>query len=282
MRTCDLNISLLRSFAAVAEHKHFGAAADQIFRSQAAVSQQMQRLETLVGCALFARVGRNKRLTNEGVRLLKYAKRILSLNDDALRAVALTVFEHPVKLGACADGVDSVLPEYLALCAETYPNLRIDIKIGRSRWLATELKRGDIDLALDIGSHEGLQSVVLRKSPMVWIAGARFHYQQKHPLPLVLIEPECIFHRAAVAALEQEGRPWREAFPTTTLAGVRAALRAGIGITARTIEMLTPDLKVVDKEFDLPALPSVNYSLYWRDGDCSDGAKKFCELLGPR
>lgn len=281
MRTRDLDISLLRTFAAAAEHEHFGAAAGKVFKSQAAVSQQMQRLETLVGCALFARVGRNKRLTDEGVRLLKYAKRILSLNDEALRAVALTVFEQPVKLGACADGVDSLLPEYLALCAETYPGLRIDIQIGRSGWLAAALKRGDIDLALDVAPHEGFQRVVLRDSPVVWIAGARFHYQQELPLPLVLVDSECIFRREAVAALQQEGRPWREAFQTktTTLAGVRAALRAGLGITARTIEMLTPDLKVVDKELGLPALPSVSYGLYSRDGDCSDGAKKFCELL---
>ncbi len=51
---------------------------------------------------------------------------------------------------------------------------------------------------------------------------------------------------------------------------------------ARTIEMLSPDLKVVDKEIGLPALPSISYEMYFRDGDSNEGVKKFCELLAPR
>jgi len=278
----NFDVSLLRTFVAAAEDEHFGSAAEKVFKSQAAVSQQMQRLEDLLGCVLFVRVGRNKQLTDEGARMLKYAKRILNLNDEAFRAMSQTVFKHPLRLGTCADGIDTLLPEYLALCAETYPDLRIDIQIGRSRWLASALRRGDIDLVLDVAPHEGFRSMVLRDSPMVWIAGASFHYQQKHPLPLVLIEPPCVFRNEALAALDEAGRSWREAFQTTTLGGIRAALRAGLGITARTIEMLTPDLKVVDKELGLPALPSICYRLFSREGDCNEGVIKFCELLAPR
>ncbi len=275
----NIDINLLRTFVAAAESEHFGSAAKKIYKSQAAVSQQMQRLESLLGCALFERVGRNKRLTDQGTKLLKYAKRILSLNDEVFRAMSRTVFEHPVRLGACPDGVDSLLPDYLALCAETYPGLRIDIQIGGSRWLAAALRRGDIDLALDVASHEGFQSTVLRVSPVVWIAGARFRFQRGLPVPLVLADSACIFRREAVAALDEAGIPWREAFQTTTLAGIRAALRAGLGISARTIEMLTPNLKVVDKEVGLPTLPPISYSLFSRESDCSEGAKKFIELL---
>lgn len=278
----NFDVSLLRTFVAAAEHEHFGSAAEQVFKSQAAVSQQMQRLEQLVGCVLFIQVGRNKRLTDEGARMLKYAKRILNLNDEAFRAMAQTVFKQPVRIGVCADSIDTLLPGYLALCAENYPNLRIDIQIGRSRWLASALRRGDIDLALDVAPHEGFRSMLLRVSPVVWIAGASFHYQQKLPLPLVLIDPACVFRNEALAALNEAGRPWREAFQTTTLGGIRAALRAGLGITARTIEMLTPDLKVVDKELGLPALPSICYKMYSREGDSNEGVKKFCELLVPR
>lgn len=277
----NFDISLLRTFVAAAEHEHFGSAAEHVFKTPAAVSQQMQRLEHLLGCVLFTQVGRNKRLTEEGARMLKYAKRILRLNDEAFRAMAQTVFKDPVRLGACADGVDTLLPEYLARCAETYPDLRVDIHIGRSRWLASALRRGDIDLALDVASHDGFQSTVLRDSPMVWIAGSSFHYQNKLPLPLVLLDSACVFRNEALAALNEMGRPWRETFQTTTLGGIRAALRAGLGITARSIEMLAPDLKVVDKELGLPPLPSICYRLYSREGECSEGVKRFCELVTP-
>ncbi len=85
----------------------------------------------------------------------------------------------------------------------------------------------------------------------------------------------------ALNRLEQENRPWRNAFQTPTLAGVRAALRAGLGITPRTIEMLTPGLKVVGEELGLPTLPSASYHLYMRAGDTSDGARKLSELFVP-
>ncbi len=121
METRNLDVTLLRTFVAAAERENFGHAAEKVFRTQAAVSQQMQRLESLVGCELFTRVGRNKRLTDQGVRLLEYARRILNLNDEAYRAMTQEVFEYPVKIAACVDAVDTLLPEYLARCVEGLP-----------------------------------------------------------------------------------------------------------------------------------------------------------------
>lgn len=281
MEIRDLDVTLLRTFAAAAERENFAQAAEKVFRTQAAVSQQMQRLEAVVGCDLFTRVGRNKRLTDQGVRLLEYARRILSLNDEAYRAMTQAVFEYPVKIAACVDAVDTLLPEYLAMCAETYPGLRVDIQVGRSRWLDSALRRGDVDLMLDVAPHEDFHHVVLRTSPVVWIGGARFHAQPSVPLPLVLVDSGCPFRGMAIEALAQGERPWRTAFQTSTLAGVRAALRAGLGITPRTIEMLTPELKVVDQELALPRLPPISYRLYSRVNDCSDSARKISALISP-
>lgn len=282
METRNLDIGLLRTFVAAAERESFSVAAERVFRTQAAVSLQMQRLESIVGCALFTRVGRNKRLSDQGMRLLEYARRILSLNDEAYRAMTQEVFEYPVKIGACADAVDTLMPEYLEMCAETYPSLRIDIQVGRSRWLASALRRGDVDLVVDVAPHEEFHHAVLRTSPVVWLAGARFHYQQNLALPLVLIDSACPFRGMALEALAQQERSWRPTFQTSTLAGIRAALRAGLGITPRTIEMLTSDMKVVDHELSLPPLPSISYRLYSRVNDCSESAQKFSALIAPR
>lgn len=282
MKIRDLDVTLLRTFVAAAQRENFAQAAEKVSRTQAAVSQQMQRLEDVVGCELFSRVGRNKRLTQQGMRLLEYARRIISLNDEAYRAMTHEVFEHPVKIGACVDAVDTLLPEYLAMCAEAYPGLRIDIQVGRSRWLASALRRGDVDLMLDVSTHEDFHHVVLRTSPVVWIAGARFHVQPGAPLPVVLVDSGCPFRAMAVDALAHQERPWRAAFQTSTLTGVRAALRAGLGVTPRTIEMLTPDLKVMDQELGLTALPAISYRLYSRVNDCSESARKFSALISPR
>ncbi len=277
----DLDIGLLRTFVAIADGAGFARAADRVYRTPAAVSQQMRKLETLLGCQLFVKDGRHKRLSEQGLRLLDYARRMLALNDEACEAMTQDVFDRPVRLGVCADAIDSILPEYLALSAQTYPGLRVDIRVARSRWLAAALQRGDIDLLIDLEDHDRFPRVALRTSPVVWITGARFHRQHSPPLPLVLIEAPCVFRRMAIDALEQRKTPWRSAFETTTLAGVRAALRAGLGITPRTIEMLTPDLKVVGEEFGLPALPSAHFHLYARAGDTSPGTRKLHELFAP-
>ena len=69
----NLDLDLLRTFVAVADLNTFAAAAAAVCRTQSAVSQQMQRLEQLVGKELFARHGRNKLLTEQGIQLLGYA-----------------------------------------------------------------------------------------------------------------------------------------------------------------------------------------------------------------
>ncbi|NYT61499.1 transcriptional regulator LrhA [Alcaligenaceae bacterium] len=282
MKITNLDLTLLRTFVAVAKGDSFANAAKSVFRSQAAVSQQMQRLESMLDCELFVRTGRNKRLTDQGVRLLEYARRMLRLNDEACLAMEQGVFDTPVKLGACADAIDTLLPEYLALSTSTYPNLRIEIKVGRSQWLGSALRRGDIDLMLDVEEHTEFRNCILRTSPVVWISGARVRHENDMAVPLVLIDAPCVFRRMALKALEDEGRAWHPAFQTTTVASLRAALRAGLGVTARTIEMLTPDLKVVDKEMGLPTLPSVSYQLYTRSDDHSDGTRKLADLFSAR
>ncbi|WP_208508212.1 LysR substrate-binding domain-containing protein [Variovorax paradoxus] len=280
----NLDIGLLRTFVAVAEKENFAIAAEKVFRTQAAVSQQMQKLETVLGCALFERVGRNKRLTTEGSRFLEYARRIVGLNDEAYRAMAQRAFDEPVKVGACADSVDSLIPGYLEMCAEAFPGLRVDIQVGRSRWLTSSLRRGEVDLVvmLDPAPNPEFDQVVLRTSPVTWIAGARYHHQAGAPVPLILIEGSCPFRNMAIKALSEAGIPWRTAFQTSTLAGIRAALRAGMGITPRTVEMLAPDLKVLDPHAGLPALPTIGYRLYARPGKLSESALDVSRLVSPR
>jgi len=275
----DLDTRLLRTFVAIAESESFAQAAETVHRSQAAVSQQMHRLEAMLNCDLFVKSGRSKQLTDQGVTLLEYARRILKLNDQAYSALAGGQIETTVKLGACADAIDTLLPEYLALSTATYPNLDIKIMVGRSRWLARSLQRGDIDIMLDVEEHPQFHSYLLRTSPVVWISGARTFHDISNAVPLVLTSIPCVFREMAIHSLESEGKAWHPTYETTTVASLRAALRAGLGITARTIEMLTPDLKVVDKELSLPALPSVSFRLYTRHDDRSDATRKLTDLF---
>src|SRR5262245_40330062 len=97
-RTFDLD--LLRTFVTVSEVGTFAAAARSVHRTQSAVTQQMQRLEKQAGVRLFRRAGRLKPLTRHGETMLDYARRILMLNDEAVRVLAADGPRGPVRLGA--------------------------------------------------------------------------------------------------------------------------------------------------------------------------------------
>ena len=75
-----LDVDQLRTFVAIAETGSFTRAGDVVHKTQSAVSMQMKRLEERIGRPVFARDGRGSKLTEDGERLLVYARRIVRLS----------------------------------------------------------------------------------------------------------------------------------------------------------------------------------------------------------
>ena len=84
--TALLDVDQLRTFIAIAETGSFTRAADIVHKTQSAVSMQMKRLEERLDRAIFARDGRASKLTEDGERLLDYARRIVKLNVETIAA----------------------------------------------------------------------------------------------------------------------------------------------------------------------------------------------------
>ncbi|GAA1352921.1 LysR family transcriptional regulator [Streptomyces beijiangensis] len=82
----DIDPRLLRAFSAVAEDLHFTRAAARLYVAQQALSRDVRRLERELGCALFVRTTRQVSLTEDGVRLLPYARRVLGAYDELAAA----------------------------------------------------------------------------------------------------------------------------------------------------------------------------------------------------
>jgi DNA-binding transcriptional LysR family regulator len=110
----SLELELLRTFVAIADRESFALAAEQVHRTQSAVTQQMARLEEQLGVALFQKVGRSKRLSEPGVRLLEYARRLLALNDEALESLAVSDLRGPLRIGCTYDAAEFLLPPVLS------------------------------------------------------------------------------------------------------------------------------------------------------------------------
>ena len=78
--TAMLDIDQLRTFIAISETGSFTKAAEVVNKTQSAVSMQMKRLEERLERPIFSRDGRASKLTEDGQRLLDYARRIVKLN----------------------------------------------------------------------------------------------------------------------------------------------------------------------------------------------------------
>src|SRR5215468_6881509 len=105
-----LDLDQLRTFVAIAETGSFTRAADVVFKTQSAVSMQMRRLEERIGKPIFERDGRASKLTEDGERLLDYARRIVKLNMDAVSAFSENELTGRVRLGVPDDYADRYLP----------------------------------------------------------------------------------------------------------------------------------------------------------------------------
>src|ERR1700730_1163233 len=99
MKQAMLDLDLLRSFVSVIDSGGFTRAGERVHRTQSTVSQQIRRLEDSIGRPLLHRDGKRVAPTDEGERLLSYARRILSLAHEARDVVSRPASDGTVRLG---------------------------------------------------------------------------------------------------------------------------------------------------------------------------------------
>ncbi|WJV56098.1 transcriptional regulator LrhA [Prodigiosinella aquatilis] len=257
----NLDLDLLRTFVAVADLNTFAAAAVAVCRTQSAVSQQMQRLEQLIGKELFARHGRNKLLTEHGIQFLNYARKILQFNDEACASLMYSDIQGVLTIGASDDTADTILPFILQRVTTVFPKLSVEVSIKRGTEMMDMLQEGKIDLIITTVNNTDLPHVLLRTSPTLWYCAADYQFQPGETVSLVLLDEPSPFRSLALEQLTAAGIPWKISYVASTLSAVRAAVKAGLGITVRSVEMMSPELRVLGEEEGLPRLPDTRYYL---------------------
>lgn len=274
-------MDILRTLAAAQQLGGFNRAADQIGRSQSAVSQQIRRLEEQVGEPLFRKSGRGLVLTEAGDVMLAYARRILDLNDEALTAVRGVAIEGMVRFGLPSDFAETGLSTTLGRFKRAHPAVLIEAMVDRNAVLLDQLDKGQLDLALAFGGEARADAEHLATLPMTWIGPASGERPSAmgEPLSLVMYGPPCFFRQAAIDALDRAGRPWRTAFTSTSLHGLWAAVDAGLGITLRTAAGLPRSLVVLDESSRLPPVPTIELSLHDAGRKLSAAALRLKDIL---
>jgi len=254
---------LLRTFIAVVDGNGFTRAAERLHRTQSTVSQQLKRLEERLATPLLERNTRRITLTERGELLLGYARRMLTLNDEALAALAETQLQGRIRLGSAQEVADGGLADLLAHFSRLHPGVALEVRVDANLKLRDEVELGELDLAVVFQEpgepHNGVKCEVVDRLRRVWVASPDLAIARDEPLPLVLSNGPCIFRNAVLGTLDAIDRPWRIALSTPSLSGMRAAIRAGLGVGVRTERWLEPDLQILDRE--LPPLPDVELVL---------------------
>lgn len=267
MRPITFDLEVLRSFVTGVDLGSFGRAAGRLGRSTSAISAQMKKLEEQAGVVLLRKEGRGLALTDAGETMLAYARRLLELNDQASRAVRGVELQGRVRLGMQEDFGEALLPQVLGQFARAHPQVRIEARVARNADLLERIAAGQLDLALAWG-HDGRlpHSERLLDLPMCWIGPEQppaSVFDADGVLPLAAFEPPCLFRSAATDALDRAGMPWSAAFTSPSLAGLWAAVSAGLGLSVRSPLGLPAAVRALAPgEFGLPRLPDIALTLY--------------------
>jgi len=239
----NLELDLLRSFAAVADTGSFTAAANLVARTQSAVSMQIKRLEDVLGRRVFERSSRSLELTTDGAMLLDYARRMLELNDESLRRIARPPVTGRARLGVTEYFVPNEVPRILARFAAAHPGVQLDVRMGLSRDLRVELDAGRLDAAivrLDANSKAGS----IWKEPQHWVAAEGFEIG-KGAVPLVVLPPGCVLREFAMEAFKRQKREWRLAYTGSSMTSVQAAVLAGLGVAIISESTVVPGMRIL-------------------------------------
>lgn len=285
MHPIDFDPAVLRSFITGMDLGSFAKAAARVGRSTSAVSAQIRKLEEQAGTALFQKAGRHLRLTEAGEILLTYARRLIELNDEAAVAVRGIELDGWVRLGMQEDFGEAALPEVLGRFARAHPKVRIEAHVSRNADLQERIESNQLDLALiwsDAVLNEGaIASSFIAAPAMCWIASSSVAWSRMEgePIPLVAFDRPCLFHRAAVDALDRAGIPWRVAFTSPSLSGLRAAMAAGLGIGVRTAYGLPDGVKAMGAECGLPSLPSIPLTLLRQNRNPSPSVERLAAIV---
>ncbi len=278
----ELDGSLLKVFVAIVECHGFSAAAERLHKTQSTISQNLQRLEEIVGTPLVQRTSRSVSLTPGGETFLIYARQILKLHADAINAVQLPDEQVCIHVGMPEDYAQFCLAGVLRDFQAQFPHVRPDICCEMSTALVSRLQRGELDLVLGV-QHANLQAgEYLCDEPLVWVAAEGWSAGADVSVPLAVYAEGCAFRANAVRALAEAGRAWHVVYTSQSPRGIGIAIEQGhsVGVTAR--RLVPPGWQVLDVAQGFPPIEPARL-MFWRSTQCeAQAVEALVDILSRR
>ncbi len=244
----DLDPAWLRSFTAIARAGSITRAAQQVHRTQSAVSTHLQQLEAALGARLVERSTRALALTAKGLAFLPHAQSLLHAQDEAHASVRLTREATTHRLGISEYFIPDRLGELLGVLRDAAGAARLELLLGTSAPLLRHWTQGDADLVVVTATAPPPGAKLLRREPLAWVAAPGLALPTGQPVPLVLLGHECPVREIALTSLARSGRAHHLQLGCTGSQAAVAAIRAGWGVGCLNRSAITPDLVVLSQQ----------------------------------
>lgn len=242
--TIGFDNTQLSSFLATVRSGSISQAAQSLGITQPAVSQQLRRLEDLLGTQLLRRGPRGAMLTAAGEAFLPYATRILAVSDQAHRQLQGFKASGTVTLGVIEDLATTVVTKAISDFASLNPDVQLRLTTGNGEEMQGRLQAGELQMVLGDPAYMRTPPRWTRDLTLQWYGRADILRQPS--LPVVLFTPPCHWREPMIAALELAGTAWHLAFESNNFQAVHAAVSSGLGISAFLPDSLPAPLPRID------------------------------------
>lgn len=278
----NIDIDLLRSFTTIYESGSFSHAAERLGRTQSTISQQIKKLESILGHSVFQRSTRTLSVTSEGEVLLPYARQIIALNDEVFTRITEVDISGVVRLGAPEAFATHHMPEILVKFAQTHPSVAIEVECDLSQNLMEDFEKGNFDIILI--KRDNKTKIFGNKvwnEDLIWVAQQQQNFTKADTIPLILSPYPCIYRSKMIEALDKANIKWKATFTSGSMNGRISAAQAGLGVAAIPKEMLTKtrNLHALRETSGLPPLSAIEIDLIENQQKMSDAAKRLAEHI---
>lgn len=252
----NLDSDLLRTFVAVTEAGSVTDGAARIHRSQSATSLQIKRLEAILGQPVFERHGRGVVLSDTGRQLLPVALEITARLDTVLQDISQQTVTGKLRVGIPDDHGRAKLAEIIASFTRHHPKVELDVTCALSAQFPDALDKGTLDLAIYEVECPKEHEEVLIEDPTCWVSSAHQEFLTVDCLPVALFDHACWWRDAAINSLKASGKPYRIVYSSQSVAGVIAAVEAGIAVGLLGRSSLHSGLSVVSNGLGFGSTPT--------------------------
>jgi DNA-binding transcriptional LysR family regulator len=289
-----MDLLQLEHFLAVVDEGTFTRAAERVCRTQPAVSQSIKKLEHEVGAALFARDVNEVTLTEAGRGLVNYARRIVSLRDDALRHVEelRSLKAGTLRIAAHETAAVYLLPAPLRTYLQRFPGMTVEVQ----RSPLQEIPRRVLDREVDVGFvkddvlfHE-LRAVEVHRDHLICIASPRHPLATRTAVSLqelagerFVMHDQCSTTRTAVLRLfENHGLRCRVVADLWSFENIKSFVREEIGLAV--VPAICVRRELADGSLARVPLRELQISrgtqmIYREQGHLSDGARELIRIF---